>query len=59
MLHWKPFDAADVATVTDLILAGTVVPRIDRRYPLAEVREALQYVDDGKALGKVIVTVGD
>jgi NADPH:quinone reductase-like Zn-dependent oxidoreductase len=59
MLHWKPFDAADVATVTDMILAGTVVPRIDRRYPLAEVREALQYVDDGKALGKVVVTVGD
>ncbi len=56
MLHWKPFNADDVATVTDLILAGTVVPRIDRRYPLAEVRQALQYVDDGKALGKVVVT---
>ncbi len=56
MLHWKPFNPDDVATVTDMILAGTVVPRIDRRYPLAEVREALRYVDDGHALGKVVVT---
>ena len=59
MLHWKPFAADDVATVTDMILAGTVVPRIDRRYPLAELREALRYVDDGHAAGKVVVTVGD
>jgi NADPH:quinone reductase-like Zn-dependent oxidoreductase len=59
MLHWKPFNADDVATVTDAILAGTVVPRIDRRYPLAEVRDALRYVDDGHASGKVVVAVGD
>lgn len=57
MLHWKPFAAEDVATITSLILAGTVTPRIDRRYPLAEVREALRYVDDGHARGKVVVTV--
>ena len=34
MLWWKPFAAADIATVTRLIAAGSVRPAIDRRYPL-------------------------
>jgi NADPH:quinone reductase-like Zn-dependent oxidoreductase len=57
MFWWKPFEAADVATITGLIAAGKVRPVIDRRYPLAEVVEALRYVDDGHARGKVLVTV--
>jgi NADPH:quinone reductase-like Zn-dependent oxidoreductase len=56
MLWWKPFNQADVATVTDLIAAGKVKPVIDRRYPLAQVVDALRWVDDGHARGKVIVT---
>ena len=56
MIWWKPFKAEDVATVTDLIAAGKVKPVIDRRYPLSEIVEALRWVDDGHARGKVIVT---
>ena len=56
MLWWKPFKAEDVATVTDLIGAGKVRPVIDRRYPLDQVVDALRWVDDGHARGKVIVT---
>ena len=56
MLWWKPFKAEDVATVTDLIAAGKVKPVIDRRYPLSQIVEALRWVDDGHARGKVIVT---
>jgi NADPH:quinone reductase-like Zn-dependent oxidoreductase len=59
MLHWKPFHPEDVATVTDAILGGSLVPRIDRRFPLAEAREAIRYMDSGQALGKVVLTVGD
>jgi len=56
MIWWKPFKAEDVATVTDLIAAGKVKPVIDRRYPLSQIVEALRWVDDGHARGKVIVT---
>ena len=58
MLWWKPFHAADVATLMDLIAAGKVKPVIDRRYPLSEIVAALHWVDDGHATGKVIVTPG-
>ena len=57
LLWWKPFKPQDVATVTELIGAGKVKPVIDRRYPLSEVVEALRWVDNGHARGKVIITV--
>jgi NADPH:quinone reductase-like Zn-dependent oxidoreductase len=37
--------------------AGTVTPVIDRFYPLSEAREAIRYLETGRARGKVIVTV--
>ena len=54
-LWWKPFHADDVTTLLGLIAAGTVKPVIDRRYPLTEVVEALRWVHDGHARGKVII----
>ena len=54
-LWWKPFHADDVTTLLGLIAAGQVRPVIDRRYPLAEVVEALRWVHDGHARGKVII----
>jgi NADPH:quinone reductase-like Zn-dependent oxidoreductase len=56
MFWWKPFHAPDVATLLELIAAGKVTPGIDRRYPLSQIVDALRYVDDGRAKGKVIVT---
>ena len=56
LIWWKPFNPDDVATLKDLIAAGKVKPRIDRRYPLTDVVEALRWVDDGRATGKVIIT---
>ena len=56
MLWWKPFKAADVATLKALVVAGKVKPVIDRRYPLSEVVDALRWVDEGHARGKVVVT---
>ena len=55
MLWWKPFRAEDVATLTGLIGAGRVTPIIHRRFPLTEVVEALRFVDDGHARGKVVI----
>ncbi|HET7168572.1 MAG TPA: NAD(P)-dependent alcohol dehydrogenase [Candidatus Limnocylindrales bacterium] len=52
---WQPFRAADVATLTSMIEAGEVRPVIDRRFPLADVVDALRWVDDKRARGKVLV----
>jgi NADPH:quinone reductase-like Zn-dependent oxidoreductase len=57
MLWWKPFHPADVRTITDLVLSGAVTPAIDRRYPLDEAAAALRRVDEGRAMGKVLITV--
>jgi NADPH:quinone reductase-like Zn-dependent oxidoreductase len=56
LLWWKPFDRADLATLEEMVAAGTLRPRIDRVFPLDQVGDALRWVDDGKARGKVIVT---
>ncbi len=55
MLWWKPFGRDDVATITDLIATGKVRPVIDRRFPLSEIVEALRWVNDGHAKGKVVI----
>jgi len=57
MLSWKPFPKADVASLKELVDAGIVRPVIDRRYPLAEVPDALRYLEAGNALGKIVITM--
>jgi NADPH:quinone reductase-like Zn-dependent oxidoreductase len=57
LLWWKPFHAQDVAKLKELIAAGKVKPVIDRRFPLSEVVDALRWVDDGHAKGKVVISV--
>ena len=55
LLWWKPFNADDVAALKQLIAAGTVKPVIDRRFPLSAIVEALNWVNDGHAKGKVVI----
>jgi NADPH:quinone reductase-like Zn-dependent oxidoreductase len=57
MLWWKPFHAADVAALGVMHAAGKLTPAIDRRYPLDQVVDALRYVDEGHAKGKVLITM--
>jgi len=47
----------DLVFLKDLLEAGKVVPVIDRRYPLSAVAEALRYLEEGHAQGKVVITV--
>jgi NADPH:quinone reductase-like Zn-dependent oxidoreductase len=47
----------DLAFMTELCAAGKIVPVIDRRYSLSEVPEALRYVGEGHAKGKVVIEV--
>ncbi len=47
----------DLAFVKELLEAGNVVPVIDRCYPLGKVPEAIGYLEEGHARGKVVITV--
>jgi NADPH:quinone reductase-like Zn-dependent oxidoreductase len=47
----------DLAFIADLIQTGKVTPVIDRHYPLSQVPEAVAYVEEGHARGKVIIDV--
>ena len=47
----------DLVQITELCQAGKIVPVIDRRYPLSQVPEAMRYVSDGRAKGKVVIIV--
>jgi len=48
---------ADLEILRDLIEAGKITPVIDRRYNLREVPQAIGYVEQGHARGKVVITV--
>lgn len=43
----------------ELIEAGQVTPVIDRTYPLDQAPEAIRYLEEGHARGKVVVAIGD
>jgi NADPH:quinone reductase-like Zn-dependent oxidoreductase len=47
----------DLRSLNELLEAGTVVPVIDRCYPLGETPEALRHLGEGRARGKVVVTL--
>ncbi len=47
----------DLVFMKELLEAGKVKPVIDRRYPLSEVAEAVRYLEEGHAQGKVVITV--
>ena len=50
----KPIDLVYLA---GLMTAGKVTPVVDRTYPLGEVAAAIEYVETGRARGKVILSV--
>jgi NADPH:quinone reductase-like Zn-dependent oxidoreductase len=47
----------DLVFMKGLLEAGTVVPVIDKRYPLSEAAEALRYLGTGHARGKIVIIV--
>lgn len=55
-LSAKP-NTKDLIFMNELLEAGKVRPVIDRRYPLSEVPEALRYLGEGHAKGKVVITL--
>jgi NADPH:quinone reductase-like Zn-dependent oxidoreductase len=47
----------DLELLKELIEARKVTPVIDRTYPLAEAPEAIRYLEEGHARGKVVISV--
>jgi NADPH:quinone reductase-like Zn-dependent oxidoreductase len=47
----------DLVSVAELLKAGKVTPFIERRYPLSQVAEAIRYLEEGHAQGKIVVTL--
>ena len=47
----------DLAILRELMKAGKVTPVIDKRYRLSEVPEAIRYLEEGHARGKVVITL--
>jgi len=48
----------DLVLLKELFESGKVATVIDRRYPLSEVAEAIRYLEEGHAQGKVVITLG-
>jgi NADPH:quinone reductase-like Zn-dependent oxidoreductase len=47
----------DLVFLKELLEAGKITPVIDRSYPLSETAEAVRYLEEGHARGKVVITV--
>ena len=47
----------DLMVLKEFLEAGKVTPVIDRTYPLSETPEAIRYLEEGHARGKVVSTV--
>ena len=42
----------------DLMKSRKVTPVIDKRYSLSEASEAIRYLEEGHARGKLVITLG-
>ena len=49
----------DLDFMKELMEAGKITPVIDRRYQLSETPQAIKYLGEGKARGKIVITVAD
>jgi NADPH:quinone reductase-like Zn-dependent oxidoreductase len=47
----------DLVFLKELLEAGKIAPVIDRRYPLIGVTEAIRYLEEGHAQGKIVITI--
>ncbi|MDQ4097075.1 MAG: NAD(P)-dependent alcohol dehydrogenase [Actinomycetota bacterium] len=47
----------DLLTIRELIESGAIMPAIDRTYPLGEAAAAIRHLAEGRARGKLVITV--
>jgi NADPH:quinone reductase-like Zn-dependent oxidoreductase len=56
MMMAKP-NQDDLASIAELMKTGAVTPMIDRCYRLDEVPDAIRYLEQGHARGKVVISM--
>jgi NADPH:quinone reductase-like Zn-dependent oxidoreductase len=49
----------DLSFLKELMEAGKITPVIDRRYRLSETPQAIKYLGEGKAQGKIVISIAD
>ena len=49
----------DLGVLSGLMKAGKITPVIDRCYPLSETADAIRYLEEGHARGKIVITVSN
>jgi NADPH:quinone reductase-like Zn-dependent oxidoreductase len=50
-------NGGQLSAITSLIDAGTIRPVVDRVFPFASTKDAMAYVESGRAKGKVVVSL--
>ena len=50
-------DGRQLAEIGELLKAGKIRPVIDKVFPFDQAKEALAYLDQGRAKGKVVVQI--
>ena len=48
---------ADLGVLRDLMQEGKLAPVIDREYAMSKTAEALDYLEEGHARGKIVITI--
>lgn len=57
MMFIAKINKEDLAVMCELMKAGKVTPVIDKCYRLSDVSEAIRYLEQGHARGKVVITL--
>ena len=57
MRAFRTTDDDPMATVADLVEAGSIVPVVDRTYPLSGVVDAIRHMETGTARGRIVITI--
>jgi NADPH:quinone reductase-like Zn-dependent oxidoreductase len=50
-------DGGQLTKITSLIDGGIIRPVVERVFPFASTKEAMAYVEEGRAKGKVVVSM--
>ena len=56
-MYISKLDEQDLDELRGLLEAGTITPVVDRTFPLDEVPDAIRYLRNGHASGKIVVTI--
>jgi NADPH:quinone reductase-like Zn-dependent oxidoreductase len=51
------FNKVDMVVLRELLEAGKVAPVVERTYELSKIADALRYIGEGHARGKIVITV--